>query len=53
MATAPLAASGAAPGETGEGRLAAERRLEAVGWPEAGERWDWHTGLDPGLVRGR
>jgi hypothetical protein len=47
MATAPLAALGAAPGETGEGRLAAEGRLEAVGWPEAGERRDWHTGLDP------
>jgi hypothetical protein len=42
-----MAATGAAPGEAGEGRLAAVGRLEAVGWPEAGERRDWHTGLEP------
>ncbi len=49
-ATAPLAASGATPSETGEGRLGAEGQLEAVGGPEAGECRDWQTGLDPGLV---
>ena len=49
-AAASLAASGAAPGEAGEGRLAAEGRLEAMRGPEAGKCRDWHTGLHPGLV---
>jgi hypothetical protein len=51
LAAALIAATGASPGKAGEGRLAAVGRFEAGGWPEAGESRDWHTGLEPGLVR--
>ncbi len=50
-ATDTWAATGAAPGETGEGRLAAGRRFDARGGPEAGQSRNWQTGLRTGLVR--
>jgi hypothetical protein len=44
------AATSAAPSDTREGRLAAGRRFEARGGPEAGESRNWYARLRAGLV---